>query len=992
MVQEIIYTSAEKGLKQGSRGFCTVVSTAGMAINLAERLESMSGYRQAFPMGDPRASQNPVCYSHVTTRLAGRTLHVISRVADAGQDYSGRSNKLAHHIAIESVTGITAGPARILRQSGVIVEQWNGEVRHVAPRELPSMAVPTDVSLAAWKSATGDHGWAGVVAEQLTSSSAPVNVIFQPGTEVIVLVQEVIDLLPASQRWTVTFCTYFTRLLAGTECQLRFVLNDTPEAAALRTDAKARVIDLTKPLPAASGGNLVSKARNGIIRPDASSSENAQAFSELQVAARNRLSTIAPAPATRSSSRDGVTEAPGSNSTPPVWPFPDPFEPPRSSIGRWILIASTMVIVGGTAIAIALNAGSDPDKFSRIGFGSKNNDSETIDPSVEALRRKRDEERAAAEEKEKVRLALEEAERAAKLEADRLAQQKANDAAMAQSRNEAERKKAAEDRLNALKLEGPFTFIKASVAETDGIWHDEFGQWMFELPRPTAGARAEHPLPLRTLGADFTLRMFEGAKSVLSGPAIEIEIQKDANSLDTWNLNSKQGSLVSHLGTYRIERIDSNGDAAAADIKLHFEWAQEAQRESLASELARWWPIVITVGSEEATLLQRRAETPTVADQIPTWRHLIEKRPFAILNSDALEAINLSTCQNLRCMLQISEMATQPETKLVPQVVELRTTLPLEPEQQEQELQSERRFFPLSRPIRLQENRPAIDKIDPTHPGYGELVLTLRRTDQTLELIPELTTTVRLPNLSFLQQLPSIRLKQRLVDLKKDPTQFPRIAGSKANESWPEMKRSHEEAVQELRDTMAVFSHDFEHWHRQPLAPLESRKKFTSPFEDIAEDAVRKIKGVLPSLKKEVAAANSALQRYESRKDPLGQTHPDTLAGTYAANSGRLRDAANAADKAYRQAATYESAISEFQILLKELVAATEDSIETAMQDYDKINVTLDDWHRASEAGAFNVEFMIATESIPTPGAQNGEGIVLYFVKTNRQGWPITRP
>ena len=89
MIQEIIYTSAEKGLKQGSRGFCTVVSTSGMAANMAERLESMSGYRHAFGLNDPNVALNPVNYAHVTTRLAGQTLRVISRVADAGQDYSG---------------------------------------------------------------------------------------------------------------------------------------------------------------------------------------------------------------------------------------------------------------------------------------------------------------------------------------------------------------------------------------------------------------------------------------------------------------------------------------------------------------------------------------------------------------------------------------------------------------------------------------------------------------------------------------------------------------------------------------------------------------------------------------------------------------------------------------------------------------------------------------------------------------------------------------
>ena len=43
MSQEILYTSAKQGLKPGSRGFCTVVSTEGMDANLAERLESRSG-------------------------------------------------------------------------------------------------------------------------------------------------------------------------------------------------------------------------------------------------------------------------------------------------------------------------------------------------------------------------------------------------------------------------------------------------------------------------------------------------------------------------------------------------------------------------------------------------------------------------------------------------------------------------------------------------------------------------------------------------------------------------------------------------------------------------------------------------------------------------------------------------------------------------------------------------------------------------------------
>jgi hypothetical protein len=57
MSQELIYTSAPRGLKPGTRGFCTVVSTQQMSQPLAERLESLSGYRHVYaPMAEVRRS------------------------------------------------------------------------------------------------------------------------------------------------------------------------------------------------------------------------------------------------------------------------------------------------------------------------------------------------------------------------------------------------------------------------------------------------------------------------------------------------------------------------------------------------------------------------------------------------------------------------------------------------------------------------------------------------------------------------------------------------------------------------------------------------------------------------------------------------------------------------------------------------------------------------------------------------------------------------
>lgn len=266
MVEEIIYTSSERGLKKGSRGFCTVISTAGMALNLAERLESLSGYRHAFPLNDPQAALNPINFAHLTLRLAGRKLNVLSRVSDAGQDYTGRSNKLAHHVVLDSIAALPAGPARLLAEPGTVVERWDGTVRTIPARALGNAACPQQVALHLWKQLTGDGGWAGAVAEMLLQNPAPVSVIFRAGTDNLSLVREVLDLLPSQQRWDITFSTYFTRLLAGTDCQLRFILDGTPEATTLRNDARARLVDLTRPLPPATGGVLVEQARSGTIQ------------------------------------------------------------------------------------------------------------------------------------------------------------------------------------------------------------------------------------------------------------------------------------------------------------------------------------------------------------------------------------------------------------------------------------------------------------------------------------------------------------------------------------------------------------------------------------------------------------------------------------------------------------------------------------------------------------------------------------------------------
>ena len=112
-MQELLYTSAPRGLKPGSRGFCTVLSTQGMVAPLAAALEGLSAYRPVFPIGHARVAENPVVYSHLKLQVAGKAWFVLSRIADYGLDYSQRTNKIAHHLVLDKTELPAAGPASL---------------------------------------------------------------------------------------------------------------------------------------------------------------------------------------------------------------------------------------------------------------------------------------------------------------------------------------------------------------------------------------------------------------------------------------------------------------------------------------------------------------------------------------------------------------------------------------------------------------------------------------------------------------------------------------------------------------------------------------------------------------------------------------------------------------------------------------------------------------------------------------------------------------
>lgn len=265
MITELIVTSAPRGLQAGRSGFTTVMRTRGIHPDLAIRLESASGYRHTYPQGDPR---NPIIYSYTNTPSAAGEAWVLSRVGDAGTDYTGRSNKIAHHIALkpEDVGRLTASnPALVLSAlagSGGFKTVWQGEPAETpAPPALPTPTSQPEVCQR-WKSAAGDPGWAGVLVERALNKETTW-VIAPAGTDILGLFAEALALAGPAQRWQIPFTTYS---LNRNEGRWLGTLAGTPEADAARKQPRALVVDLANPGLPPSAGPYVQAAR-GLAPP-----------------------------------------------------------------------------------------------------------------------------------------------------------------------------------------------------------------------------------------------------------------------------------------------------------------------------------------------------------------------------------------------------------------------------------------------------------------------------------------------------------------------------------------------------------------------------------------------------------------------------------------------------------------------------------------------------------------------------------------------------
>ncbi len=266
MASELIYTSAKRGLDPGKSGFCTVAMTRGLSGVLAERLEALSGFRPLLG-----ATEQPVAASHWIIDVSGSERHVLSTVRAAPPDHTRRSNKLAHHVVLRDSELISAGPAWLLLNGGIMVSEWAAEPELLdTERQIPDPGTTQPSTCAAWQQWAGDAGWAGVLVNQaILDRSRSVAVVYPPGAPALQLIAEAMAILPPSLRWRIPFTSFFMEQQAGLRISWRFCLEGTAEAAAARRSRS--LIDLCAPTALTQQGRCIDAARAGTVVPESGS-------------------------------------------------------------------------------------------------------------------------------------------------------------------------------------------------------------------------------------------------------------------------------------------------------------------------------------------------------------------------------------------------------------------------------------------------------------------------------------------------------------------------------------------------------------------------------------------------------------------------------------------------------------------------------------------------------------------------------------------------
>ncbi len=236
MPQQLIYTSAPRGVIAGRSGHCTVARSAAMRDALMLQLEKLSYYQHLSLAG---GQERPIYCCRVLD-LRGSRYHVLTRIQDAGLDFTGRTNFLAHHLVFtpEEIRPFPSPPILLGAWPGW-VNAWNKDPELFENEDWSSLANLARAAMpaAAWQQLTGDGANGFGLLEARAGSAFRVDDLADE--QVLALFAESLELLELrdprhdfrATAWQYTFTTSMQEQDNPADFRWRCLHSDNPVAS-----------------------------------------------------------------------------------------------------------------------------------------------------------------------------------------------------------------------------------------------------------------------------------------------------------------------------------------------------------------------------------------------------------------------------------------------------------------------------------------------------------------------------------------------------------------------------------------------------------------------------------------------------------------------------------------------------------------------------------------------------------------------------------------
>ncbi|MBN37488.1 MAG: hypothetical protein CMI29_03400 [Opitutae bacterium] len=158
MAQQLIFTSTPQGLEPGRSGYCTVARHKDLRHRLVRELERLSVYDFGQQTGTNRAD---ICIFRKVP-LGSEEFYVLTKICDAGLDYTNRTNYLAHHLVLDGFEIATSpSPAEIFLNWDGWLRTWTDGPRYLSEEEAVTLTGCKSTGLVpcqSWLQVTNDPG------------------------------------------------------------------------------------------------------------------------------------------------------------------------------------------------------------------------------------------------------------------------------------------------------------------------------------------------------------------------------------------------------------------------------------------------------------------------------------------------------------------------------------------------------------------------------------------------------------------------------------------------------------------------------------------------------------------------------------------------------------------------------------------------------------------------------------------------------------------